>query len=514
MGKGIAKRIVFSVLTVLAAAGAVLILRDSAAHFEIYGQRLSVYTEKILLSGDEINDLEELEINLKKLPCLKFADLGTYRVYADDSAGFRSAFPGVEFRYGTYVQLYGVRFNTDAKLIDLSGVTVENTEELSRRLDDFTDLKKVSLGRENTVPAAEKAALCTAYPEIDFDIVATFDIYGMTVREDVTSLDLSGVGTDSSLSEKLSLLPLLTYVNMQGSEFSCDEQLALVRAHPGVEFDWDARLGGKVLNSMAETADISGIRVWDLDTLRCQLELFPRLTYLDMSNCGVSNEDMAALRDEYKDIKIVWRLYMSKWSLKTDAVAFSVLIYDYSHKRLTSRDIEVLKYCTDLQALDLGHQALTDLSVIGDYLPELRILILADNSISDLTPLAKLKHLHYLEFFVNRVTDVTPLAECRELVDLNISYNHGLSDITPLLDLPLLERLWLEHCNVSYEDAQLLMETYPDARVVYYGKGSVDQGWRGHDRYFAMIDMYHNNYMSELFSMYDGLSAPPEKKED
>ncbi|MGM9634895.1 MAG: hypothetical protein ACI3YE_01945, partial [Candidatus Avispirillum sp.] len=76
------------------------------------------------------------------------------------------------------------------------------------------------------------------------------------------------------------------------------------------------------------------------------------------------------------------------------------------------------------------------------------------------------------------------------------------------------ERLWLEHCNVSYEDAQLLMETYPDARVVYYGTGSVDQGWRGHDRYFAMIDMYHNNYMSELFSMYDGLTAPPEKKED
>ncbi|MGM9635976.1 MAG: hypothetical protein ACI3YE_07485, partial [Candidatus Avispirillum sp.] len=393
MGKGIAKKIVFSVLTVLAVAGAVLILRDSAAHFEIYGQRLSVYTEKILLSGDEINDLEELEINLKKLPCLKFADLGTYRVYADDSAGFRAAFPGVEFRYGTYVQLYGVRFNTDAEVVDLSGVTVENTEELSRRLDDFTDLKKVSLGRENTVPAAEKAALCTAYPGIDFDIVATFDMYGMTVREDVTSLDLSGVGTDSSLSEKLSLLPSLTYVNMQGSEFSFEEQLALVRAHPGVEFDWDARLGGKVLNSMAETADISGIRVWDLDTLRCQLELFPRLTYLDMSNCGVSNEDMAALRDEYKDIKIVWRLYMGKWSLKTDAVAFSVLIYDYSHKRLTSSDIEVLKYCTDLQALDLGHQALTDLSVIGDYLPELRILILADNSISDLTPLAKLKHL-------------------------------------------------------------------------------------------------------------------------
>ena len=284
-----------------------------------------------------------------------------------------------------------------------------------------------------------------------------------------------------------------------------------MRAFPNIAFDWNVVLAGHVLSSMSETVDISRTWLWDLELLKTQLELFPRLRYLDMSGCGISNEDMAALREEYSDkFEVVWRLYMGKWSLKTDAVAFSVLIYDYSHKRLTSRDIEVLKYCTKLQALDLGHQALTDLSVIGDYLPELRILILADNSISDLTPLAKLKHLHYLEFFVNRVTDVSPLASCRELVDLNISYNHGLSDITPLLDLPLLERLWLEHCNVSLEDYKLLCDTYPDSRVVYYGKGSVDQGWRGHDRYFAMIDMYHNDYMSELFSKYDGLTKHPD----
>ena len=74
-----------------------------------------------------------------------------------------------------------------------------------------------------------------------------------------------------------------------------------------------------------------------------------------------------------------------------------MLIYDYDYVRLTSADIEVLKYCTDLQALDLGHQAITDISVIGDYLTQLRILILVDNKVNDLTPLSKLKHLHYLE---------------------------------------------------------------------------------------------------------------------
>ena len=57
---------------------------------------------------------------------------------------------------------------------------------------------------------------------------------------------------------------------------------------------------------------------------------------------------------------------------------------------------------------------------------------------------------------------------------------------------------------ISEEDVQRLRERYPNATIVNHGYGSVDQGWRTHDRYYAMIDMYHNNYLSELFSMYDG----------
>ena len=63
-----------------------------------------------------------------------------------------------------------------------------------------------------------------------------------------------------------------------------------------------------------------------------------------------------------------------------------------------------------------------------------------------------------------------------------------------------IERLFLEHTQLTEADYELLQKTYPDAQVVYYGEGSVDQGWRTHDRYFAMIDMYHNNYVHELFA--------------
>ena len=36
------------------------------------------------------------------------------------------------------------------------------------------------------------------------------------------------------------------------------------------------------------------------------------------------------------------------------------------------------------------------------------------------------------------------------------------------------------------------------------GSGSTNSGWRTHDRYYAMINMfYKKNYISELFTKYD-----------
>ena len=171
---------------------------------------------------------------------------------------------------------------------------------------------------------------------------------------------------------------------------------------------------------------------------------------------------------------------------------------------MTSDSIQVLKYCTDLRALDLGHQAISDLSVIGDYLPELRLLILADNQVRDLTPLKKLKHLHYLELFVNRISDISPLKDLHELVDVNISYNGGLYDIEPLLYSPMMERIWLESTSVGGNGFALLEQTYPDAKIVRFGSGSVDQGWRwGHPRYEQMMDMWFNDYYGDEFSKFD-----------
>lgn len=95
------------------------------------------------------------------------------------------------------------------------------------------------------------------------------------------------------------------------------------------------------------------------------------------------------------------------------------------------------------------------------------------------------------------VSDISVFDYLPNLVDLNISYN-PISDVSHLLNFTKLERLYIEHTSLTEQDYELLKETYPDAYIVYYGEGSVDQGWREHERYFAMIDMFHNNYVNDL----------------
>ena len=58
---------------------------------------------------------------------------------------------------------------------------------------------------------------------------------------------------------------------------------------------------------------------------------------------------------------------------------------------------------------------------------------------------------------------------------------------------------------MSEADVQLLRDTYPNAKIVSQGRGSIDQGWRTHERYYAMMDMWlnHTDRIGEEFTKYD-----------
>jgi len=276
-----------------------------------------------------------------------------------------------------------------------------------------------------------------------------------------------------------------------GTLLTLDEYLALCKEVEGVTVVTKIDLGGAVVDLAQGESDISGHTVEDKAKFDAMLAHAPGGIKLVMCDCGYTDDEMGALREKYPDIDFAWRIYMGQWSLRTDDEAFSVMIRDDSHVRLENEDIEVLRYCTNLYALDLGHQALTDLTVVGE-LTDLRVLILADNLFSDITPLSNLKNLQYLELFVSKVEDLTPIAACTELVDLNFGWTR-VSDLTPIYSLEKLERLWLPHTRVPYAVRGEIEEKFPEATIIFEDKDSVSSGWRTHERYFTMRGMFNNN---------------------
>ena len=338
------------------------------------------------------------------------------------------------------------------------------------------------------------------------DIYFVHDIYGEKISDKAENIDLSDANIDENIVSYLSFFHSLKTVDFGSQLIDTDIIEQLVQRYPNVDFLYRVSIGSKTISSLNNKLDLTNSVIKDYDELIQAMRLLPKLKSADFSNSNLSNEQLGHLRELFPNVDINWVVHLGRWSVKTDAISFSVLIYAYDYERMTSKDIEVLKYCTKLQALDLGHQAITDISVIGEYLKDLRVLILADNKVSDITPLKELKHLHYLELFINPLSDITPLKDLKELVDLNFCYCWNINDYSILYDLPHLERIWLVGTRINASGIGKLKEYHPNAQIVNTGSGSTNSGWRTHERYYEMIHMYHYPYyMSESFAKYDNI---------
>ena len=289
------------------------------------------------------------------------------------------------------------------------------------------------------------------------------------------------------------------------SPASAEESVSEPETEPAVQ---TIRVGSKEFLPDAEKINISGINLKeegiDMEQVIASL---PNLKKIKMNNCGLSNDEYAALQDAHPEIKIVWTIDLEHWKIRTDSVAFSTYKDTSQMFFMTNEDAYYLKYCTDLVALDLGHNCVTDLSFL-EYMPELKILILVDNAydrneahIRYLDDLSMLKHcpkLRYLEIFAIHVSDLSFLKKCKDIEDLNVSYTNVYST-EYLTDLPNLKRLWIEKCGLTYDHYAYLQELYPDAKIVFNGEGSVDQGWREGERYQAMRWMFENNKVHKIY---------------
>ncbi len=359
---------------------------------------------------------------------------------------------------------------------------------------------------EESLEAPEETLEVPAVPK------RSITVCGESVLPSAWSVDLSHLNlTAPGELADLAQLPAGMSVKLLGKPMTFAQTEAISEAFPELKFSFrysakELGLGEeeRFINSAVKELDLSGYQGIRLDLLEELLAHMPNLQKLVMCDCGFSDEEMAVLRDAHPEMEVVWRVYMGggAYSLRTDGLVFSAMAGEGDLKpTLISEDVQVLRYCRDLRALDLGHMQLEDISFLSD-LPELRLLILADCPFTDMTEIGKLSHLTYLEVFLNfSVNTLEPLSHLSDLRDLNISYMPHANDYEYLYGLKNLERLWANHCELTYEARQGLMENIvPTCEIHAMEDESSTGGWRDDNpKYLALVEMFDTGRYNAIF---------------
>ena len=254
----------------------------------------------------------------------------------------------------------------------------------------------------------------------------------------------------------------------------------------GAVLHFRTKLGDMILSDADKEIDLNALTRISAEDIEAVIALCPAAEKITLTkHFYLRNQPVLELMAKYPDIEFVWMVTIAgRHRLPSNCTAYSTFHSPDEEKRLTSSDLEALKYVHGLKALDLGHNDITSLDFLR-YCPDLEFLILADNwKISDITPIGSLTHLQYLELFVTGVEDLSPLANCTELLDLNLSYDRKVTDLSPLDGLTNLERFWGNHMDGLPEaEIKRFTDLHENTQCVFNGIHNTSEGWREHERY-------------------------------
>lgn len=453
----------------------------------IAGQSFDSTAESIALAEFSVEEAENFGYfeNLKELD----ASGGTsYAAYV----AVEELLPDCDVRWS--VALGSAYTKPEAEILELAGSGV-TAAELMEKLPYLPFAKTAKIDGAD-FSAEELAALREAYPDVAFEY--ELSVCGEAFSSGDKKISLAGrtVSADELISAA-DAFTALEEIDLRECGLGTADLIAIAEAYPGVFINAEAELYGAVFSTAAAEIDLSGIEIADTAPIEEALVLFPDLRKVIMSDCGISDEDMDALNRRHEDVQFVWTVHFSIYSVRTDATAFCASnVPGYVAPKLTDSELAPIKYLTELEALDLGHMYYSDLSFL-ENMPKLRYLILVEANYRDISAIASLSELYYLEIFNNIIEDISPLLECKNLRHLNLGFTRG-HDASVLGQMTWLERLWYPGSPLSQEEIAEIEAALPDTQtyfVIWDGDGSTGGGWREHESYFEMRDLFDMHYM-------------------
>lgn len=280
------------------------------------------------------------------------------------------------------------------------------------------------------------------------------------------------------------------------------EALAKLRAAlPECEMDWVYELNG-----VEYPGDTEELTVETLDGLEDALRYLPDIRFVDMLACEVTTDDIDRYMEINPDADYLWWVKFGRWVVRSDIQIFSSMRTTDNHYYTNEELYPLLHYCKKMRALDLGHNALTDLTDIGN-MTDLQVLIIADNEyLTDLSPLKNLDKLYYLEMFLCiNITDFSGLDGMISMEDMNCRYCRYLDDPSFLANMPNLRMLYCANTGLGLREiAPYRIEgcSYETASEDY---SSVYHGWRATDRNIAIRHLFHHFEDVKEFISWDNI---------
>ena len=280
------------------------------------------------------------------------------------------------------------------------------------------------------------------------------------------------------------------------------EALAKLRAAlPECEMDWVYELNG-----VEYPGDTEELTVETLDGLEDALRYLPDIRFVDMLACEVTTDDIDRYMEINPDADYLWWVKFGRWVVRSDIQIFSSMRTSDNHYYTNEELYPLLHYCKKMRALDLGHNALTDLTDIGN-MTDLQVLIIADNEyLTDLSPLKNHDKLYYLEMFLCiNITDFSGLDGMVSMEDMNCRYCRYLDDPSFLANMPNLRMLYCANTGLGLREiAPYRIEgcSYETASEDY---SSVYHGWRATDRNIAIRHLFHHFEDVKEFISWDNI---------
>ena len=383
--------------------------------------------------------------------------------------------------------VYQHEYAPDSRELSLDSADAEDLIAQAARL---TQLQRITLN-DTVTDLSTVQALQAAFPGAEVRYTVT--VCGSDVSSTETTLDLqrlSSADTDAAV-QALALLPGIQRIRLSGESMSFLDvgRFQALPSAPVVDYPFTLYEVG--FSTADEFMDLNNVRIYDHgEALRQVLPYMTVCRQVDMEYCGIPDEEMAALRAEFPDTKIVWRIWFSIYNCRTDETRILASIRGMC---LTAAACEALKYCNEVKYLDVGHNTIEDISFVS-YMPELEVAIVAINYWSDATPLASCPKLEYLEIYNTNCTDLTPLAGLTNLKHLNLGWNYNLTDITPLYGLTGLERLWIGSVHsIPQEQLDEIQRRLPNTRINITTPNPTEEGWRDDPRYDLLSEQLGYN---------------------